>query len=264
MYDTAHLFLPTEQAGGIDLPAYVPKLLDRVSEHYHDNGSASVSGHLSNLRVSAGGAGLWVKGSLCTYYYQNNFGSLTRQDTYRTIEQLSDALCLPMSRANVGRIDVGKTMLVKHPPAAYFAELGLCQYYARLSQPKSIRYQNGKRVLTFYDKKAEGKQHGAVLPAIWINRNALRYEARFMSRLPQQFNQAEVLAANLHEERFYMGVIDRWVKEFGAIQKVNQVDVNLKQSMRSIKDFSHIAERLLVQCLGGETAALELIEQNRL
>ena len=264
MYDTAHLFLPAERAGGLDLPAYVPTLLERVTEHSHANGQQSVSGHLSNLRVSAGGAGLWVKGSLCTYHHQNNFGSLTRQDAQRAIEQLSDALSLPMSRANVSRVDVGKTMLTKHPPAAYFTELGMSQHYARLSQPESIRYQNSKRVLTFYDKKAEGKRAGLVLPEIWINRNALRYEGRFMSRLPQQFNRAEVVAADLYEERFYIGIIDRWVKEFEAIQKVNRVDVNLEQAMRSVRDFSQIAERLLIQQLGGETAALELIEQNRL
>jgi len=264
MYDTAHLFLPAERAGGLNLPAYVPGFLERVTEHYHSNDQQTVSGYLNNLRIGAGGAGLWVKGSLCTYYYSNNFGILTRQDTKRVIEQLSDALELPMSRANVGRIDVGKTMLTKYPPKAYFTELGLCQYYARLSQPESIRYQNGKRVLTFYDKKAEGKQAGLIVPEIWANKNALRYEGRFMTRLPQQFNRAQLLATDLYEERFYMGIIDRWVKEFDAIQKVKRTDINLEQAMRSVKDFSQIAERLLVQELGGETAALELIEQIRL
>ena len=264
MYDTTHLFLPRERAGGLDLPAYVPALLERVTEHYHANGQHSVSGYLSNLRVSVGGAGLWVKGSLCTYHHQNNFGSLTRQDAQRAIEQLSDAFSLPMSRANVSRVDVGKTILTKYPPAAYFDELGMSQHYTRLSQPESIRYQNGKRVLTFYDKKAEGKRAGLALPDIWVNRNALRYEGRFMSRLPHQFNQAEVVAADLCEEQFYIGIIDRWVKEFETIQKVNRVDVNLEQAMRSVKDFSQIAERQLIQQLGGEMAALALIEQNRL
>lgn len=264
MYDTVHLFLPTERAGGLNLPAYIPPLLERVTEHYRESGEYSVSGHLSNLRVSAGGAGLWVKGSFCTYHYENNFGSLTRQETEHTLEQLSDALSLPMSRANVGRVDVGKALLTKHPPAAYFTELGICPYYARLSQPESIRYQNGKRILTFYDKKAEGKRAGLVLPEIWEGRNVLRYEGRFTSRLPEQFNRAEVTAADLHEERFYIGIIDRWVKEFETIRKVNRVDININQAMRSVKDFSQIAERLLIEQLGGETAALELIEQNRL
>ncbi|NEU65471.1 hypothetical protein [Spirosoma agri] len=39
----------------------------------------------------------------------------------------SDALRLPINRANVGRVDVCKTMLTKHPPTVYLAELGLCQ-----------------------------------------------------------------------------------------------------------------------------------------
>ena len=264
MYDTAHLNLPAERAGGLDLLAYVSGLLERVTEHNHANGSTSVSGHLNNLRVNVGGAGLSVKGSLCTFYNQNNFGNLTRHDTQQAIEKLSDMLSLPMSRANVGRVDVGKTMLTKYPPAAYFAELGFAQYYARLSQPESIRYQNGKRVLTFYDKKAEGKQAGLRLPDIWTNRNALRYEARFISRLPNQFNRTEVVAADLYDEEFYMRLIDQWVNEFEKIQKVNRVDVNLEQAMRNVKDFGQIAERFFIQHLGGELAALELIEQNRL
>ncbi len=264
MYDTVHMFLPTERAGGLDLPAFVPPLLERVTEHYKDGGGYSVSGHLNNLRVSAGGAGLWVKGSLCTYHYKNNFGTLTRQETQHALESLSDVLSLPMSRANVGRVDLGKAMLTRHPPAAYFGELGMCPYYARLHQPESIRYQNGKRVLAFYDKKAEGKQAGLVLPEIWADRNVLRYEGRFVSRLPEQFNRAALVAADLYEEGFYIGIIDRWVKEFDSIKKVNRVDLNLTQAMKSVKDFSQMAERLLLEQLGGEVAALELIEQNRL
>ncbi|UFH54814.1 phage/plasmid replication protein [Spirosoma sp. KNUC1025] len=237
--------------------------MDHVTEHYHANGQQSVSGYLSNLRVSAAGAGLWIKGSLCTYYHKNNFGNLTRQDTQRVIEQLSDILSLPINRANVGRVDVGKTMLTKHPPTVYLAELGLCKYYARLSQPKSIRYQNGKRVLAFYDKRAEGKQARLITPAIWTNKNTLRYEARFVSRLPKQFNRTEIVATDLYDEDFYIGLIDQWVSEFEKIQKVGRIDVNLEQAMKSVKDFSQTAERLLIQQLGGELAALELVELNR-
>ncbi len=264
MIDTAHLFLPADLAGRNDLPALVADRLERPTLHQQPSGEVSVSGHLRNLRVSAGGAGLWVKGSLCTYYHQNNFGNLTRQEVQRAIEQLSDGLSLSMSLASVGRIDVGKTMLTRYPPTAYFTELGLCQHYARLTQPESIRYQNGKRVLTFYDKKAQGKQAGLVVPDLWQGKNTLRYEGRFVSRLPQQFNRAQVTAADLYAEGFYMSLIDRWVKEFDAIQKINPVDINLKQAMRSRKEFTEIAERLLVQQLGGELATLEMIEQNRL
>lgn len=264
MIDTAHLFLPAERAGGVNLPALIADLIERPTLHQPETGEVSVSGHLNNLRVGANRVGLWLKGSLCTYYYKNNFGNLTRQDVQRTIEQLSDTLMLPIDRANVSRVDVGKTILTRYPPKAYFQELGLCQHYARLSQPESIRYQNGKRVLVFYDKKAEGKQAGHTLPDLWQGKNALRYEGRFVSRLPNQFNRAEVTAADLYNEAFYISLIDRWVKEFEAIQPIKPVNVNIQQAMRSRKDFTEMAERFFVEHLGGELAALELIEQNRL
>lgn len=264
MLDTVHLFLPTDRAGGLDLPALISDRLERPTLHQNDSGEVSVSGHLNNLIIGANGAGLWLKGSLCTYHYKNNLGNLTRQDGQYVIEQLSDILSLPVSRANVGRIDVGKTMLTRYPPTAYYTHLGMCQYYSRLSQPESIRYQNSKRVLTFYDKKIQSKRAGLILPDIWQDKNALRYESRFTSRLPKQFNRAEVKAVDLYEEGFYITLIDRWVSEFDSIQKIGRVNINLQHSMRSIKDFTEIAQQRLIEELGGEVAALEMIEQNRL
>lgn len=264
MLDTVHLWLSGEQAGGIDLPALVADFVEYPTLHQRSNGHEWISGRLGNLIVSAGSSGISVKGSFNTYYYRHNQGNLTRQDSQRVVEQLSDVLHLPISRATVNRVDVGRTFLTKHPPAAYYSRLGVAHHYKRLSQPESIRYQNGKRQLVFYDKVAESKHAHIPIPDIWVNRNALRYEGRFVSRLPNQFNRASVTAADLYSEDFYMTLVDRWVLEFEQLPKVKRTSLELEQAMLSRKNFTEIAERLLIQQLGGEVATLELIEQNRL
>lgn len=264
MYDTVHLWLPAEQAGGLDLPAFIGDFVERPAFHVNANGRESVTGTLGNLIVKAGAVGLSVQGSMNTYLYGHNQGNMTRQDSQHVVEKLSDVLHLPMSHASVGRVDVGRTFLTQYPPAAYYSRLGISHTYKRLTQPDSIRYQNGKRQLVFYDKVAESRHARLPIPDIWANRNALRYESRFTNRIPQQFNRATVTAADLHSEKFYIGLIDRWVLEFEQLPKVKLSNLGLERAMLSCKQFTEIAERLLLQQLGGEVAALELIEQYRL
>jgi hypothetical protein len=99
-----------------------------------------------------------------------------------------------------------------------------------------LYYNNGLRTKLFYNKIAEGKKQGLGIPAIWQNENVLRYEMRFTSRLPHQFNISEIAASALSDEKFYIELVKRWVAEYEAINKLHLINFNLSD-MNSPKDF---------------------------
>ena len=115
---------------------------------------------------------------------------------------------------------------------AYYGFLGECQYYNRLPQSKSLYYSNGLRQKVFYNKIAEGKAKGIILPDVWDGQNVLRYEMRFTSRLSKQFNQAEITASSLSDEKFYMAVFDKWLTEYEAINKLHSINFNLSSNFK--------------------------------
>jgi len=216
-----------------------------------------MSGYLKNYKVNISEHGISLKGSLPKYYISDNFQTLTRSDSKRAIEMMSDELSLPIHQAKVSRIDISQNLLMNHNPKAYYSYLGDCRYYNRLTQPKSLYYSNGLRQKLFYDKIVEGKSKGLLVPKIWANQNVLRYEMRFTRRLPKQFNLKEVTASHLFREAFYILLVDKWQEEYEAINKLNSINFNLS-NMNSPKDFWKQINLMAIKMIGQEKIMQEI------
>jgi hypothetical protein len=132
-------------------------------------------------------------------------------------------------------------------PEAYYSFLGDCQYYQRQPLSQSLYYSNTLRQKLFYNKIAEGKAKGLSLPDVWNGQKVLRYEMRFTSRLPKQFNQSEITANSLTDEKFYMAIFDKWLAEYEAINKLHSINFNLSD-MNSPKDFM---KQLILYAING-------------
>jgi hypothetical protein len=234
MYDSVNLWLPIDKFGSIDLEKTLQSL-SSFTEHTRDD-NISYSGHLRNCKVNISGRGVSIKGSLAKYFLPDNFNTLTRSDSARAFEMMSDELSLPVESAKVTRLDFAQNFLMDYKPEAYYPYLGECQYYKRLPNDTSLYFKNSLRQKVFYNKKAEGRAKGLVLPDVWNGQNVLRYEMRFTRRLPKQFNQAEITASTLSDEKFYMKVFDKWLAEYEAINKLHSINFNLSK-MNSPKDF---------------------------
>jgi hypothetical protein len=256
MYDTINLWLPIDKAGSIDL-AKTLQCLSGITEHTRDDGQVYASGYLNNYKVNISGQGVSLKGSLAKYFLPDNFHTLTRSDCARAFEMMSDELYLPIHRANVNRIDFAQNFLMDFEPEAYYNFLGECQYYNRLPQSKSLYYTNGLRQKLFYNKIAEGKAKGLSLPDVWNGQNVLRYEMRFTSRLPKQFNQAEITASSLSDESFYMAIFDKWLAEYEAINKLHSINFNLSE-MNSPKDFWKQVNLMAINMIGQDKIMQEI------
>ncbi|MCZ2101282.1 MAG: hypothetical protein LC107_07075 [Chitinophagales bacterium] len=262
MYDTLNLWLPNDAIKESGYLQRVPTLLTNAKETYkQDTGEIYFNGSILGMSASISNAGISLKGSICKSYLNDNFKTLTRQDTQRAIEQLEDILNLPIKEADVKRIDFAQSFTVSQNPQNFFTFLGECNHYKRLTQPKSLYYQNGMRTKLFYNKIAEGKAKGDVLPPIWANKHILRYELRFTSRLPYQFDKAQIQAQNLYNEVFYMDLVDRWIREYETINKNNSIldQMNIKQ-IETPKDFIYQMALLQIKEVGIQKT-LESIEQ---
>lgn len=262
MYDTLSLWLPHNEIKESRYFQKVPTLLANVKETYkQDTDEVYYTGNILGMSASISNAGISLKGSICKSYLNDNFKTLTRSDTQSSIEQLESVLNLPFKNANVKRVDFAQSFTVTQNPQNYFSFLGECNHYKRLTQPKSLYYQNGMRTKLFYNKIAEGKAKGQVIPAIWANKHILRYELRYTSRLPYQFNKAQIQAKDLYNECFYMDMIERWIKEYETINKNNSIlDKMNTNQIETPKDFMYQMALLQIKDVGIQKT-LESIEQ---
>lgn len=261
MYDTLHIWLPADRTCKNDL-LQASKYLTNLTEHKSDE-KIYMSGKLNNFKVNLSESGASFKGSLAKYFLSDNFSTLTRSDTARAIEQMANEIHLPVALSKVSRIDFAQNLLMDYEPEAYYNYLGQSNHYKRVKYDKSVAYTNGRRrYKTFYNKIAEGRAKKMIIPDVWKSQNVLRYELRYTSRLPKEFNVAEVTASSLANEKFYMELCDRWYSEYEAINKINSINLNLNE-MKSEKDFYKQLELFAIHTIG-QDKLMEAIEEMRI
>ena len=262
MFDTINLRLTqADLQGRVDFLSELPGLLTDVSFTEKDTGEIWARGNLGNLTIRCCRFSMSVKdGSLCRWYLGDNYQVLSRGDTERAIEQLSDSLHLPMSRAAVTRVDVGASMIVRYPVRVYFDHLGEMARYNRLQQPSGLYYQQSNRVLCFYDKVAEERKRRRATPELYEGRNVLRYEDRITSRLPKTLRAPEVKAAMLYERRFYNRLLYQWRDHYKQIQKINQTNINF-QMVNTKKELYRWGLLAGIESIGGQAEMLRQIAE---
>ena len=235
MYDSVGLWIEKDMVGNYDLPT-IANRLNEISKHESKYGF-NISGALKNLKVSIYETGVSVKGSIAKFHLNDNLQTLTRSGTNEAIEHLSDALGLPMDKAKVTAIDLATHFIMKYPPNYYYPFLGDKKYYTRLQASTDTLYYNTKpKQLIFYDKSLEATAKKVEIPTIYQNVNLLRYEIRHKGRLNKQFNIFEVTGATLSNEKFYMDIMNRWVKEYMNIQKIQRFTLQNVGNMKTPND----------------------------
>jgi hypothetical protein len=256
MYDTINLTLPINS---FECSDYSKKLqhLSNYTEHIKNDGQVYISAYLKNLRVYLSNHKLSLSGSLAKYFMPDNFHTLTRADSKRAIEKLSDELHLSMNKSIVKRIDFSENFLMKYKPESYYKYLGDCRHYNRLTQERSLYYSNALRTKLFYNKLAEAKHSRLTIPEVWKNQNVLRYELRFLNRLSSQFNISDVKAEMLSDEKFYIGLFDRWHSEYQSINKINSINFNFS-NMNSPKDFMKQLQLYAIHSIGQDRVMAEI------
>lgn len=148
-----------------------------------------------------------------------------------------------MSNARVTRLDVSANFIMQNAPKAYLDILGSLTYFQRIQATRNtLYYQRGKeniQSLCFYDKGVECHDTHKDLPEVYAQgENTLRYEARFNSRLPKQFNRQAVTASTLANRDFYNEVVDKWGQLYFQINKFyNTITMAKIKTVSEAKDY---------------------------
>ena len=160
---------------------------------------------------------------------------------------------MDVADAKVTSMEFGRAFVMRHPVENYLSKLGdtpkLLRYHFDVGtlyyKPQSPRQH---KVLAFYDKKADARVKGMVLPDGFDNANLLKYEMRFNGRLPQQMNVPEVTASTLSESVFYRLMVRKYQENYFAISKLNQVKTDIMSEIKTVSDaFDVLVARLINQ-----------------
>lgn len=257
-FDTLNFWLPNERAGVKNLLSHNLNILDRQKVSRNEKGEF-LKGYLGNYSVFINDYGLSMYGSLPKWYLGDNIQDLSRGDTKRAIEKLSDTLLLPIKDSIVKRIDFGVGLVMNEEPNAYYPLLGQLRHFTRLEQPKTIYYKNPNKELIFYNKIAECKNKRVVIPTFLHNCNLLRYEMRLCKNIPNQMNMSEVLMSNLYEETFYMKIINNWEQHFKQIFKIRKSSFKTKDMIKP-NDIMDELTLIGIQTLGYDSV-LKMVEE---
>lgn len=262
MFDTVNFRLLKSRAGNVDFLAETACYLEGVCEHSFDSGVV-LTGQLNGLKISISDYQLKIKGgSLCKWYFGDNYQTLGRGDTERALEKLSDTLHIPMSKAAVTRLDIAQNFITRHPPEVYLNHLGALRYYKRLPMADvgSLYYSGSAGRLCFYDKNREQRGSRESIPELYRDRNVLRYEQRYMSRITAQFKAEEVTGAMLYDRKFYATLLNRWRDTYKSIQKINDVSLNFEE-MKSRQQFYMMGVIALAEKAGGQMEMYRQIKE---
>jgi len=266
MYDTVNFKLKNTEVSGIDFLDETPQYLEAITGEHNFNGEMVITGKLDNFSITINRGGVNIKGgSLCKYYLGDNFKTMGRSDTKRAIEQMSDTLHLPIKEAVVTGFDISQNFIVRHPVEVYYNHLGELKHAGRSPVTKdgkieTLYYYQSRGLLLFYDKVREQKEKRQPIPDLYQNRNVLRYEQRYKSRLPKTFNVECVTAAMLFDEDFYIKVIDKWRENYFNIKKINDISLNF-ESMKGKRDLYNMGVLALVEMVGGEINLINQIKE---
>jgi len=261
--DTLNMWLSVEKVGSVNLLDTVPRFLDSgtVTYQVRDNGRASIIGHIDNYRITIHESGVRLEGSLPKNHLGNNVQSLNPNETALAVQSLSDRTHLPLERAKVGRFDFAHTFVVKRPVEHYLEHLGNSEYYSRNEQTESITWKGGTRQKTVYDKRAESKRRKSLIPDDYQKKHLLRYELRYVSDLPKQFNTTEVTPKLLCNEDFCRSVVNQWVEEYKGITKIRKM--TFSSTPASPNEFIDQLTIAGIESMGGHRAVEDLVNQIR-
>lgn len=268
MYDTVYFWLYTTEN--------ITEHLTNLEQHTKcETGETWFSGKVSNLNVNQYGSGIIIKGSLPKYYFGNNYKVLTRKDTEQAIKNIGEHLKINLDNAFVYRIDIAQNFIVMEPVGYYFTSLCDLNYFKRFEQGnrETLRYQNYRRELVFYNKLNELKAKKVDIPPLYSNRHLLRYEYRIRKRLAKEFNREHIYARDLYDEEFYISIIDKWHDMYFNIQRHNNIkqregielnDVRQLQNFLALLGLKQIGEREILNMIDREKNNLSSIQYSRL
>ena len=276
VYDTINLYLETS---GIQIADLLIKL-----DWYNEpkvgirSGNLTVVGGIENQSTENRNIGkmyirfsdtypqkLSVSGSLAKFHYGDNLQKLTRSETRKAIEKLSERLSVNLKPAKVQRLDLGANLFMNRPCSEYQSLLNEVPRMLRStvsSKSNSVYFTNSQRTIILYDKIADCRRLKEEIPELFNGRNVLRYELRFMKNIPVQFKGQTITAETLYSEPFYIEILNRWRESYFSISRNEgfkmKEDIDIHKPQDLLKHFAAIGIQQL-----GTGKVLDMLDNSR-
>lgn len=241
MYDKIKLWMDDCKVWG-ESPHLVNLLSDAKEQTDLNTGEIKTFGNINGLRVGIYPSGIMIEGSLPKYLYDgSNLFPLDRHGTEEAIKKLSDTLHLHIGVAKVAALEYGTNFLMKHKPSAYLDRMGeMPRRYRHRFCADTLYYKHkGKQqpdIFTFYDKGAEAKANGMIIPKGFEDANFLRIELRLKGSIAKQMEVAQMQASTLYDRTFYHQLMARYIDTYFSIKKLKTQNANFMAEIRTPKD----------------------------
>lgn len=267
MYDTVNITLSNKSLDNINIVDYIGDKLYKPSYHTFSNNSTSVTGYLKNLKITASPNNLKIINSIAKFKFDHNFKDLSLNDTREIYEEISDLLCLPIDKATVNRIDFGSNFQLNYDLSVFFNRLLNLKGFQRLEQSKGLYYNNSINQktnsvqLAFYNKYADYKDKGIKIPDEYNHQHTLRYELRYINRLPKSLNQKKIIVSDLYKPEFFNNLLNNWLSYYNQIIKKTDTDKIDFSRIKSTKDIDNIALMQLIERNGGTNEVIKSLKE---
>lgn len=225
-----------------EYPNLVALLKDAKEQTDLQTGEIKTYGTLQGMRVGIYPTAIRIDGSLPKFLYAGgNVIPLSRHTTEEAIKKLSDTLQINLEDARVSALEFGANFLMRHKPSEYLKRMGELprrQRYNFNLDTLYYRHKGKEQPDTFclYDKISDAKAKGMPIPAGFEDANILRVELRLNGSLAKQMGVAEVAASTLYDRAFYNKIRCRFINTYYSINKINKLNANFMESIKTPKD----------------------------
>ena len=225
-----------------EYPHLLTLLEDAKEQTDLETGEIKSYGSLQGMRVGIYPTAIRIEGSLPKFLYEGgNVIPLTRHTTEEAVKKLSEALQINLEDARLSSLEFGANFLMRHKPSEYLKRMGELPRRKRyIFNVDTLYYRRkGKEqpdTFCLYDKISDAKAKGMPIPQGFEDKNLLRVELRLNGSLAKQMGVAEVKASTLYDRQFYSKIRGRFINTYFSITKINKLNANFMESIKTPKD----------------------------
>lgn len=227
---------------GDEYPHLLTLLSDAKEQTNLETGEIKTYGSLQGMRVGVYPTAIRIEGSIAKFLYEGgNVIPLNRHTTEEALKKLSEALQINLEDAMVSSLEFGANFVMRYKPSEYLKRMGELprrQRYTFNVDTLYYRHRGKEQPSGFclYDKNSDAKAKGMPIPAGFKDKNILRVELRLNGSLAKQMGVAEVKASTLYDRQFYSKIRGRFINTYFSITKINQLNANFMESIKTPKD----------------------------
>ena len=227
---------------GDEYPHLVTLLEDAKEQTDLETGEIKTYGSLQGMKVGIYPTAIRIEGSIAKFLYDGgNLIPLNRHTTEEAVKKLSEALQINLEDARVSSLEFGANFVMRYKPSEYLKRMGELPRRQRYTFNVDTLYyrRKGKEqpdTFCLYDKISDAKAKGMPIPQGFEDKNLLRVELRLNGSLAKQMGVAEVKASTLYDRAFYNKIRCRFINTYFSISKLNKLNANFMESIKTPKD----------------------------